>query len=192
MDKEEQARPSSWVSHLLALGCASVAVFSMNAVVVHAEPGTRGTGTEKFDRQMEPILNHYLRIESALSADSLNGVREKAEAIAKQAGELDAGSVSGEHAAHYKKVPAKLKKSAQALSKAQSLEGARESFKQLSKPMAMWVTMSKPKNIDVLYCSMAKGSWVQKRGKVSNPYYGPKMLECGEIVGGDGSESDKQ
>jgi len=192
MDKEEQARPSSWVSHLLALGCASVAVFSMNTVVVHAEPATHRTGTEKFDRQMEPILNQYLGIGSALSADSLDGVREKAETIAKQASELDSASVSGEHAAHYKNVPANLKKSAQALSKAQSLEGARESFKQLSKPMAMWVTMSKPKNIDVLYCSMAKGSWVQKRGKVSNPYYGPKMLECGEIVGGDGSENDKQ
>ena len=192
MDKEEQARPTSWVSHLLAVGCASVAAFGLNTAVVHAEPGTHGTGTEKFDRQMEPILNDYLQIGSALSADSLNGVREKAEAIAKLAGGLDSGSVSGEHAARYKSVPANLEKAAQSLSKAQSLTAARDAFKDLSKPMAMWVSMSKPKNIDVVYCSMAKGSWVQKRGKVSNPYYGPKMLKCGEIVGGDGSENDKR
>ena len=192
MEKDPQVRPSSWVSHLLALGCASVAAFGLNTAVVHAEPGAHGTGTEKFDRQMEPILNDYLQIGSALSADSLNGVREKAEAIAKLARGLDSGSVSGEHAAHYKNVPANLEKAAQSLSKAQSLTAARDAFKDLSKPMAMWVSMSKPKNIDVVYCSMAKGSWVQKRGKKSNPYYGPKMLECGEVVGGDGSENDTQ
>ncbi|MBW2586402.1 MAG: DUF3347 domain-containing protein, partial [Deltaproteobacteria bacterium] len=185
MERNRQARPGNWVSHLLALGCASVALFGLNAAVVHAEPGTRGTGTEKFGRQMEPILNDYLRIVndylrigSALSADSLNGVREKAEAIAKLAGGLDSGSVSGEHAARYKSVPVNLEKAAQSLGKAQSLTAARDAFKDLSKPMAMWVSMSKPKNIDVVYCSMAKGSWVQKRGKKSNPYYGPKMLEC--------------
>ena len=73
---------------------------------------------------------------------------------------------------------------AQALSKANTLDDAREAFKKLSMPMAMWATMSKPKDMDVLYCSMAKASWVQKHGKVRNPYYGPKMLDSGEIVGG--------
>jgi len=184
MEKNRQARPGNWVSHLLALGCASVALFGLNTAVVRAESGAHGTGTEKFDRQMEPILNDYLRIGTALSADSLNGVREKAVAIAKLAGGLDSGSVSGEHAARYKSVPANLEKSAQSLSKAQSLTAARDAFKDLSKPMAMWVSLSK---LDVVYCSMAKGSWVQKRGKKSNPYYGPKMLECGEVVGGDGA-----
>lgn len=38
---------------------------------------------------------------------------------------------------------------------------------------------------------MAKASWVQKRGKVRNPYYGPKMLDCGEVVGGDGHGDHK-
>jgi hypothetical protein len=51
--------------------------------------------------------------------------------------------------------------------------------------MAMWGTMSKPKGIDVVFCSMAKGSWLQKRGEVRNPYYGSSMLTCGEVVGGD-------
>ena len=191
METNQQARPSSWVSQLLTLGCVSIAAFGLNTAVVHAERGSHGTGTERFDQQMEPILNHYLRIGNALSADSLDGVRGEAEGISKLAGGLDSGSVSGEHAAHYKNIPANLKKSAQSLSKAQSLDRARESFKELSKPMAMWVTMSKPKNIDVLYCSMAKGSWVQKRGKMSNPYYGPKMLECGEVVGGGRHEDRK-
>jgi len=192
MEKEQHARPSSWVSHLLAFGCASVAALVLNTAAVHAEPGTHGTGTEKFDRQMQPILDGYLQIGSALASDSLDGVQQRAEAIAKHAAALDPSVVSGEHAAHYKKVPENLKKAAQGLSRAETLTDARETFRKLSQPMAMWATMSKPKNIDVLYCSMSKASWVQKHGKVRNPYHGAKMLECGELVGGESYENPKR
>jgi hypothetical protein len=192
MEKHRQARPGNRVSRLLALGCASVAVFGMNTVVVHAEPATHRTGTEKFDRQMQPILDGYLQIGSALASDSLDGVQQRAEAIAKHAAALDPSVVTGEHEAHYKKVPENLKKAAQALSRAETLTGARDTFRKLSQPMAMWATMSKPKNIDVLYCSMSKASWVQKHGKVRNPYHGAKMLECGELVGGESYENPKR
>ena len=187
----QHARPSRRSSFVFALAGAAVAVFGASTGVVRAEPGIHKTGTEKFDRQMEPVLDRYLRIGSALSADSLDGVREKARTIAKLAAGLDPGTVSGEHAGHYKTISANLEKPARSLAAAQSLDSARGSFKELSKPMAMWVTMAKPANIDVLYCSMAKGSWVQKHGKVSNPYYGPKMLECGDVVGGTGTKNDK-
>lgn len=147
------------------------------------------SGAQRFDQQMQPILESYLRIGDALSSDSMDGVRKNAESIVKLAATLDPASVSGEHAAHYKNVPANLDKAARALSKADGLEKARESFKKLSQPMAMWAGMSKPKGVDVVYCSMAKGSWVQKHGKVRNPYYGPKMLDCGEVVDGDSHQS---
>ena len=58
--------------------------------------------------------------------------------------------------------------------------------------MGMWGSMSKPKSIDVLYCSMSKASWVQKHAKVRNPYHGAKMLECGELVGGESYENPKR
>jgi Cu(I)/Ag(I) efflux system membrane fusion protein len=177
---------------LLALVGGTVALVGLSATMAGAESGGHATGTQRFDQQMEPILESYLQIGNALSASSLDGVREKAEAIAKHAGTLDSASASGEHAANYKNIPTNLKEAAQALGKAKTLDDARESFKELSRPMALWVTMSKPKNIDVLYCSMAKGSWVQKHGKMRNPYYGSKMLECEDVVGGDSHDNDKR
>ena len=34
----------------------------------------------------------------------------------------------------------------------------------------------------VVYCSMAKHSWLQPKGEVSNPYYADEaMRTCGEI-----------
>ena len=189
MKKHAQARPANSLSHLLALGCASVVAFSLNATPVRADPGTRPTGTQQFDRQMELILDSYLKVAKALSGDSIEGVPVLAKSIAAQTPKLDSSSVTGEHAAHYKDVPTNLQKAAQALSQAKTLDEARASFKKLSMPMAMWVTMSKPKDIDVIYCSMAKGSWVQKRGKVRNPYFGAEMLDCGEVVGGESHAS---
>ena len=126
-----------------------------------------------------------------MSADSVDGVRKHAESITKRAASLDPASVSGQHAAHYKEVPPELEKAAREPGAARALDGAREAFKKLSQPIAMWATMSKPKNVDVLYCSMAKASWVQEHGKIRNPYCGPKMLECGELVRGDSHEAPK-
>ena len=192
MKNQEQIRRSSCQTSLVALLCTMVAVVGLSSTVTRADSGAHATGTRRFDQQMEPILESYLQIGNALSANSLDGVREKAEIIAKQAGTLDSGGVSGEHAARYKSVPTNLKKAAQALSKTQALDDARESFKKLSQPMAMWATMSKPKNIDVVYCSMAKASWVQKHGKVRNPYMGAEMLSCGETVGGENHVAQKR
>ena len=192
MSKHPQAPPTRFLSHLLALSCVSALAFSLNATLVRAEPGTHATGTQRFDQQMEPILESYLKIGNALSGDSLDGVPALAKSIGAQTATVDASSVTGEHAAHYKNVPTNLRKAAQTLSQAKTLDEARASFKKLSMPMAMWVTMSEPKNIDVLYCSMAKGSWVQKHGKVRNPYYGAEMLDCGEVVGGESHAAQKR
>jgi Cu(I)/Ag(I) efflux system membrane fusion protein len=191
MKNQDKNQLSSFQTSFFALLCTMVAVVGLSRTVARADSVARATGTQRFDQQMQPILESYLQIANALSANSLDGVRDKAQAIAKHAKALDAAGVSGEHLAHYKNVPANLEKAAQALSKAEGIDKARESFKKLSQPMAMWATMSKPKGIDVLYCSMAKGSWVQKHGKLRNPYYGPKMLDCGEVVGGDSHESHK-
>ncbi len=191
MKQHPPARPTHFLSHLLALSCVSVLAFSLNATLVRAEPGTHATGTQRFDQQMEPILQSYLKIGHALSGDSLEGVPTSAKGIGAQTAVLDSSSVTGEHAAHYKDVPTNLRKAAQTLSQAKTLDEARASFKKLSMPMAMWVTMSKPNNIDVVYCSMAKGSWVQKHGKVRNPYFGADMLDCGEVVGGESHAAQK-
>ncbi|MCZ6807977.1 MAG: hypothetical protein O7F08_13550, partial [Deltaproteobacteria bacterium] len=85
MKKHSQARPTNFLPHLLVLGCASVVAFSLNATLVRAEPGTHATATQRFDRQMKPILDNYLKIENALSGDSLEGVRPAAESISKHA-----------------------------------------------------------------------------------------------------------
>jgi Cu(I)/Ag(I) efflux system membrane fusion protein len=146
-------------------------------------------GTHAFDQGMQPILQSYLKAQAALAGDKTDGVQDAARAIATASKKLDVKSVTGEHAEHYKHLPMNLGKAAGKLAASGNIDAAREAFKELSKPMAMWGTMAKPKGIVVLFCSMAKGSWLQKKGDVRNPYYGASMLGCGEIVGGDNGDA---
>ena len=137
---------------------------------------------ESFDQAMQPILKDYLALQDRLAADSNATVKESAARIRKEASALDAAGIKGEHADHYRKIAASLQSSATALEKAPDLAAAREAFKKLSQPMAMWQAMAAPKAVDVVYCPMAKASWLQPRGEIRNPYYGSKMLRCGEVV----------
>lgn len=143
-------------------------------------------GTSKFDKQMQPILKEYLKIPEVLAKDATKGVTAAAKKIRSLANKLDPSSVTGEHAKHFQKLPEKLKAAADKLAEAKDIASMREALKELSKPMAMWASMSKPKGISVVYCSMAPGSWLQRGTLIANPYYGAKMLRCGEIVGGEG------
>ena len=147
-------------------------------------PAYAGSGTAGFDKKMQPVLRSYLAIHELLAADSTKGVAAKARAIVKAAAKLDPRQVTGVHAGHYKDLPKKLSAAASALAKSENLAAARVAFKELSKPMAMWVAMSKPAGTTVAYCQMAKASWVQKGKAIRNPYYGADMLTCGQIVGG--------
>lgn len=122
----------------------------------------------------EPIaslLANYDRIQASLAGDSLAGVADAAGAIAK----LAAGGPS-------KPLPAEIAAQAGALAQAQDLTAARESFKQLS---ASLISFLERLNVGtghlVVYCDMAKASWLQKETTVRNPYYGKSMLKCGEV-----------
>lgn len=140
--------------------------------------------TKKFDASMKPLVAPYLAIHKALAADSEKGVAAAARKLVKLAGKVDAGSVSGKHKEHYKGIPAKIKAAAGELAEAKGIKARREAFKKLSRPLAMWVTMSEPEGLSVVFCSMAKGSWLQRDKPIANPYYGKEMLRCGEVVAG--------
>ena len=163
----------------------SVAYFVIFAVLLFANLGQ--TETKEFDQQMQSILVEYLKIPKALAADQTDGVVEAAKTVATLAANLDSSKVTGMHAKHYKNVPSNIQAAARKLAAAKDIAAMREALKDLSQPMSMWVTMSQPQGVSVMYCSMAPGSWLQKDDTlIANPYYGAKMLRCGEIVGGEG------
>ena len=149
-------------------------------------PAGASADTAKFDAAMQPLMAPYYKIHAALAGDTDKGVKAAAKELAKMAGKVKAVAkkVKGKHAEHYKGLPDKIQQAAKRVAAAKDLKAQREAFKKLSQPLAMWVTMSKPAGVNVVFCSMAKGSWLQKDKTIANPYYGASMLRCGEIVSG--------
>lgn len=141
-------------------------------------------GSEPFDEKMQPILSEYLIIADKLASDKTESVTEAAKKIEGLAGSLSPSLVTGEHASHYKNVPKNIAEAVKKMSQAKDIDAMRSSFVELSKPMGMWASMSKPAGINLVYCSMRPGAWLQKGSVIRNPYYGSKMTRCGEIISG--------
>lgn len=74
---------------------------------------------------------------------------------------------------------------------AQDIETARTAFKDMSAGMIEYLHAHPEQQADhiIVHCPMTFGGkgglWVQKTGKVMNPYEGAKMLHCGDKLGWD-------
>lgn len=58
----------------------------------------------------------------------------------------------------------------------------RKSFKTLSEVYINKGDKQELKGLMKASCPMANAKWIQKEGKIANPYYGKSMLECGEKI----------
>jgi hypothetical protein len=117
------------------------------------------------------IVASYLQIHAALSADKVDGVKPAAVAIAREAVKMGASGAA-------------VVKAAKAMESAGDLKAAREAFGPLSDAVIAAATADGWTDIPGMkigYCSMVDRSWIQRDGKVSNPYYGSQMLTCGEL-----------
>jgi hypothetical protein len=146
--------------------------------------GASAMASSDFDRAMEPILDEYLTIQTALAANETEGVEGAVHAIEGLAKKLAAETAGEDHSDHHRSMLADILAACRKLNESNDIESMREAFKDLSEPVSIWVTMAKPKGKSVMYCSMEKAGWVQDGAEVANPYLGPAMHSCGQKVGG--------
>jgi len=161
-----------------------VAVVALSLAACSGSAKAKSKDAVPFDKTMVGVADHALTIAETLSDDATKGVTAAATAMAKLAGTLDPKTAPAEHAAHYAALPAKLTAGAQALAAAKDIAAMREAFKAFARPLAMWAGMSGKDRYNVAYCSMARGSWLQRGKVILNPYHGKSMLHCGELVSG--------
>lgn len=115
----------------------------------------------------QPLYPKYEAARLALVNDDFGSAAKRAKELSVVAKESDQEGVAAK---------------ADALAAAGNLENARHAFAELSDAMIAYRTNAKeePKPV-VAYCSMAKHSWLQPKGPISNPYLGASMKTCGEI-----------
>lgn len=108
-------------------------------------------------------LKAYHQVHEELAKDDLAGAK-------KAAGELAVKATEGKSES--------LAKHARELANSDSLESAREHFKNISEECIKMAAGMEGQH--VFTCPMAKADWLQADSKkVSNPYMGKKMPTCG-------------
>jgi Cu(I)/Ag(I) efflux system membrane fusion protein len=155
--------------------------FVLAATPAAADPGPHAA--------MDEVLAHCLAMRRDLAADRAGGLAGHArglEAALSRAGRL-AASWKGEKAPFLRQ---HIQAALRALSEGRAdfasgeLERVRKQFFNLSKPLIRYVGWFRARDgrYRTFYCSMKKAAWIQEEAKPGNPYYGAKMLECGERV----------
>lgn len=163
----------------------------------------------------DQILERYEVVRLALIHDTTDGVSDQGKEIETILAKLSAdwspaaAGIRADMADDVRGLLPELSEAAAALSRATSLDAARDAFYELSKPLVRWrkaadgstaakstaagsteAQSTAASSTDaggwptVAYCSMARRSWLQPEGELGNPYYGQSMLRCGETVDG--------
>ena len=126
----------------------------------------------------DDVMARYENIRLALVDDSLEGVAKEAAEIGKTL----AGKSSDPDASGSSDLLPEISELANQLAETSEIEPAREVFYELSKLLVRYRSKVDGDRPAVVYCSMARKSWLQPEGKVGNPYYGKSMEVCGEVV----------
>ncbi len=137
----------------------------------------------------DSILHHYEALWKTLADDSSEGLAEHAEGIREAADRIaedfslaKAGLKAEADAEEAEAFFSDLAKTALYLGSATDLDIAREAFYEISKTMVRLNEYRDGEQLKVVYCAMAKKSWLQRQAEIVNPYHGKSMTGCGEIV----------
>ena len=140
-----------------------------------------------FRNAISQIIDVYFSIRTKLANDSIDGIEksilsmeEKVKKIKKDSLDLPEGI--------YKELIKKFTHMDHKLAgiNGKSLDETRNAFKNISKDMREYVEefhyrLKGTEKVYIFFCPMANASWVQKNGKIGNPYFGSKMLKCGTL-----------
>ena len=125
--------------------------------------------TNNLPAETRTVLERYEATRAALAGDNLAAAKAAAAQLATDAARPETPAPGRE-----------LATPADTVAKSGDLKAAREAFKPLS-AAAIRLSAGQPGFV-VLHCPMTpNGDWLQTSAKVSNPYYGKQMLECGVV-----------
>ena len=117
------------------------------------------------------LVDPYLQVQVALSADTFDGIATQAVAIEKAATAL---GKDGEA----------IVAGARKLAAAKDIAAARTAFGEVSTAITSYAEKSKSSfgpDVRLAYCPMVNKPWLTKDKTIRNPYYGAAMSSCGSF-----------
>ncbi len=144
--------------------------------------------------QVDFLMEHYLALQQRFASDRTTEVALHALGLVAASDEiLKRAQPAGEAApSGGESVPAALREAVERLRAAavrttgKDLDADRATFVDLSNAMRAVLEQVRPDaahypKLYIYHCPMTKGDWIQDTDTLANPFYGFKMLKCGEL-----------
>ncbi|MDP2088785.1 MAG: efflux RND transporter periplasmic adaptor subunit [Flavobacteriaceae bacterium] len=145
------------------------------------------TISENAKKALEPIINEYVSLQSALASDDFSTSKKQLKNIKTALSKVNMSIFKGDAHNVWMQFEEQLSKSIKVMESAKDIENIRKHFLNLSVNYVSLVETFGPfsKKIYLLNCPMANnnkgGDWLSFSKEVKNPYYGKSMLTCGSI-----------
>ncbi|HUT89444.1 MAG TPA: efflux RND transporter periplasmic adaptor subunit [Thermoguttaceae bacterium] len=141
-----------------------------------------------FHGQLAAVYDAYLALQTALADDRLDEAGRAFVALRQAVGRIDTSVLEGRTLRAWQTAAAEIEPALETDSQAADLDQLRERFEPISEAMLGVVDAfghTREAALHKAFCPMAfknKGAaWLQAGEKIANPYFGHKMLRCGEI-----------
>lgn len=144
--------------------------------------------TSELQNQVNILLDDYSELKKQLTESSAEGAAGAAKSFLSKIENFKPAGLPGEQQKYYSEKTEAIKKFIQNTSENPKLEAQREHFFAITKNMYALTKSFKAGKEDLYYqyCPMAfnnnGGYWISKSKEIKNPYFGEKMLKCGQIT----------
>lgn len=137
--------------------------------------------------QVQQVYAGYLRVQAALASDKSAEAATWAMSISELIKTFDTANLPADQKQAYEAQSGKIRESVSNMGNTRDIVSQRAAFALLSDQVYELVkSFGNDKPVYQNHCPMAfdgKGaSWLSDKVKIRNPYYGSKMLECGDVV----------
>jgi protein SCO1/2 len=124
------------------------------------------------DASLAAIVDPYVRMQRALSADEVTGIDDAAAALSAAASALGADGAA-------------IRLAADAMRRPSSLTATRGDFGRLGDAILIYARTARRAlgdQVTIAYCPMAHRYWLQRGTTLQNPFFGKRMAACGRIA----------
>jgi Cu(I)/Ag(I) efflux system membrane fusion protein len=148
----------------------------------------QGAVNDQFKSQLRDLLDPYLVLEESLVKGDVKASHEATGRLAASLSDVDMTRLKPDEHEQWMPLVSQIDKAIKSARGTQDIEAIRQSFAVISDAYFKAIQAFSVQGMNVYYqfCPMAfdnKGAyWISKTEDVRNPYFGSKMLSCGEIV----------
>lgn len=145
------------------------------------------TVPDKFTEQLSDFVNQYFELKNSLVQSNFELTQSNSSKLQSRLNKIEMKLLDEDAHTVWMEYNNKLKNYLDLLSKAKNIEEQRDVFSPFSNQIIELVENFglKMETVYVTYCPMAlkdKGAyWLSEFKEINNPYFGDKMLKCGEV-----------